>query len=160
MARRWQRNPIQKRNLVQAPRCTCAGRSPRCTLCVDLAMRRHGGVADEAGRQWALRVAKATYEGAWPPPQPWPAREGKVAEIADRLVRGLVGDARIREMLASRCYVAARRQWQEWRGEVRGFGAGVVVGAVRRPPWLVWDPAKHAEDPAAFKAEQRRWRQR
>ncbi|TMQ15327.1 MAG: hypothetical protein E6J90_03855 [Deltaproteobacteria bacterium] len=78
-----------------------------------------GGMACSRGIAWAERVARRR------PPllqQPWPANEGRTAELARNKVRDLSEDPRVIELLARDVSEHAARRWRQLQVEVARQG--------------------------------------
>jgi hypothetical protein len=138
--------------------CTCRGRIPRCDVCFGLAKRARASAACRAGYEWALRVAKATYRGVWPPPEPWPTQRARARALS--LAEDISRDPRIRDHLAVEINMAAKRVWDGWLAARDFEGKRRVVAAPSRlvPPWLDWNPARYERDPEGYMREIRAWR--
>jgi len=70
-------------------------------------------VADQlsgAARARGMRWAEAVHKKA-PAPRPWPAYDGRAADIARRKVAGLSTHDLVLELLAQACWSEAGRRW-------------------------------------------------
>jgi hypothetical protein len=93
--------------------CTC----PRDNLCHDCLGRSVtwlSGVAAARGHHWASSVAERRPDLL---ARPWPALDGRAAEIAASKVVDLGGDPRLFAQLLARLDQEARRRWEHLRSE-------------------------------------------
>lgn len=103
---RWMRSPATRhRGRPMSVVCPCPS-SALCALCRSRLLEQLSGAADARGYRWAMAVAtKVSFS------TPWPAFEGKCAEIARRKVVDLTSDPILREHLAERAAAAAAGEW-------------------------------------------------
>lgn len=69
-----------------------------------------GGAAQARGSWWAIRVARQRRDLL---AQPWPAHEGRAAELAAKHVDDLSRDPRVIEQFARLATVGAAREWAQ-----------------------------------------------
>jgi len=79
-----------------------------CDRCVDDGLAHLRGVAACRGERWALTVAARCPRLRG---RPWPAYDGRAAELARRKVADLTRDDRLRELLAVELAAWAARRW-------------------------------------------------
>ena len=84
--------------------CRCA--RALCDQCVADGFAQLRGVGATRGEAWAVKVAKVSRRS-----EPWPAHEGKAAEIARRKVADLTSDPRLAELLAAELALWAAKRW-------------------------------------------------
>jgi hypothetical protein len=83
----------------------CSGQQ-RCEVCAQ-SLTHDGGSATRIGREWADRVATTVHDD-----RPWPAYDGKSADIARRLTGHLTAEHKRAEELARLCHRRAARRWK------------------------------------------------
>lgn len=91
--------------------CTCP-RTSLCHDCLGRALETLTSTAWRRGEQWAETVAARRPELL---ARPWPALEGRCAELAARKVRDLSEDLRVLERLLLELDAWARKRWEEMR---------------------------------------------
>lgn len=89
--------------------CGCP-RDALCMMCVEDGFMQLRGVAATRAHVWAEKVARLA-----PSAQPWPAHEGRAADIARRKVADLTRDPRLAEMLAAELARYAAITWTRRR---------------------------------------------
>jgi hypothetical protein len=89
------------------PDCTAAHSCYGCSQ----ALTHDGGSATRLGVEWADRTAKQVGLA-----RDWPAYEGRVAEIARRMIGELGRTEERREELAGLCAARAARRWRWLQG--------------------------------------------
>jgi hypothetical protein len=87
--------------------CNCPSNA-LCPPCRRRLLDQLSGAAASRGHQWAMAVAKKVSFST-----PWPAFEGKCAEIARRKVSDLTSDPTLLEQLAERTAAAAAYEWSD-----------------------------------------------
>lgn len=95
--------------------CGCP-RDQLCFNCFEQNLTWLGGVAASRGYSWADSVAERRPDLLT---HPWPALEGRCAELAAVKVVDLAEDRRLFEQLLGKLDAAARRRWERLRGSAR-----------------------------------------
>src|SRR5688500_8724385 len=89
----------------------CRGMAPRCPSCRRVSVIHLRGTAQCRGQAWANRVVHSIT-----PDKPWPAFEGRCAELAARQVADIApNDPAILAELAPEVWKGANRAWEELR---------------------------------------------
>lgn len=91
--------------------CGCP-RDSLCDNCLARSIEWLGGVAASRGDGWAMSIARRR-PGLLA--RPWPALEGRAAEIAAGKVIDLTADRRLFARLLDTLNAAARRRWEQLR---------------------------------------------
>ena len=86
--------------------CECP-RENLCQLCRQGLWDNLKGTAATRGEAWADHVARAVGRD-----RPWPAFEGRCADIAKRKVADLARDPMLLEMLAAELWIWAGYRWR------------------------------------------------
>jgi hypothetical protein len=87
--------------------CDCPP-TQRCSACVDQAMLWFSGMAAMRGGRWAEDVARRRPALLG---RPWPANDGRAAELARSKVRDLSEDPGVVDRLAVKLAEHAARRW-------------------------------------------------
>jgi hypothetical protein len=93
--------------------CDCP-RDRLCDSCLARSMEWLGGIAASRGYGWAGSVAQRRPALL---ARPWPALEGRAAELAAAKVIDLTDDRRLFARLLDRLDAAARRRWEQLRAD-------------------------------------------